>query len=277
MINDWIKNKKIVVASKHEKEKVIKPLFNSIYNCTFLSTEIDTDLLGTFSGEIERILSPYETAIEKCRMAFKTTDADFAIASEGSFGPHPSLFFVPADEEFLLFISRDEKLIIWAKHISTETNFNKIENPNREELSDFLEKVQFLSHKVILKSKARIEKGIDDLNVLYQLIQESELQNETFSIETDMRAHCNPTRMKVIEETTIKLLEKLNSFCPSCETPGFSVQEVVKGLPCAQCGLKTESTLKHIKICTTCNHKEDIFYPRRIEAEDPMYCPFCNP
>ncbi len=277
MIKDWLKNNKIVVASKHEKEKVIKPLFDAIYNCTFLSSEIDTDLLGTFSGEIERTLSPYETAFEKCRMAFKTTDADFAIASEGSFGPHPTLFFVPADEEFLLFISRDEKLIIWAKHISTETNFNKIENPNREELSDFLEKVQFPSHKVILKSNTRIEKGIDDLNVLNQLIQVSKLQNESFSIETDMRAHCNPTRMKVIEETTVKLLEKLNSLCPSCETPGFSVQEVIKGLPCAQCGLKTESTLKHIKICTTCNHKEDIFYPRGIQAEDPMYCPFCNP
>ena len=170
MNKDWLKNKKIVVASKHEKEKVIKPLFDANYNCSFLSSEIDTDLLGTFSGEIERTLSPYETAIEKCRMAFKTTDADFAIASEGSFGPHSSLFFVPADEEFLLIMSRDEQLIIWAKHISTETNHNKIENPTDIELSDFLETVQFPSHKVILKSKARIEKGIDDLNVLNQLL-----------------------------------------------------------------------------------------------------------
>jgi hypothetical protein len=277
MNKKWLSNKRIVVASKHQKERVIYPLFLEFYKCTFLSVEIDTDLLGTFSGEIERTLSPYETAIEKCRMSFKTKDADFSIASEGSFGPHPSLFFVPADEEFLLFMSRDEQLIIWAKHISTETNFNKTEKPNIEQLSDFLEKIQFPSHKVIFKSNSKIEKGIDDLDVLNQLIQESKLHNKPFSIETDMRAHCNPTRMKVIEETTKKLLEKLNSFCPSCETPGFSVQEVVKGLPCAQCGMKTESTLKHIKICTSCNYKEDIFYPRGIEAEDPMYCPFCNP
>jgi hypothetical protein len=273
----WLDNKRIVVATKHQKERVIYPLFLEFYNCTFLSIEIDTDLLGTFSGEIERTLSPYETAIEKCRMAFKTTDADFAIASEGTFGPHPSLFFVPADEEFILFMSRDEQLIIWAKHISTETNYNQIENQTDNQLSDFLEKVQFPSHKVIFKSNTRIEKGINNLNFLNQLIRECELQNVSFSIETDMRAHCNPTRMKVIEETTSKLLEKLNSFCPSCETPGFSVQEVVKGLPCAQCGLKTESTLKHIKICTSCNHKEDILYPRGIQIEDPMYCPFCNP
>ncbi len=277
MIRDWLKNKTIAVASKHEKEKVIQPLFDVKFDSDFLSCNIDTDQLGTFSGEIERILTPYEAAIEKCRMAFNVTNTDFAISSEGSFGPHPTLFFIPANEELIVFMSRNEELIIWAKHISTETNYNKIENPNAEQLSDFLEKVQFPSHKVIFKSKTRIEKGIDDVNVLKQLIQGCKHQNETFQIETDMRAHCNPTRMKVIEETTIKLLEKLNSFCPSCETPGFSVQEVVKGLPCAQCGLKTESTLKHIKICNSCNHHEDILYPRGIKTEDPMYCAFCNP
>lgn len=277
MIRDWLKNKTIVVASKHEKVRVIQPLFDVKFDSTFLSCNIDTDQLGTFSGEIERILTPYEAAIEKCRMAFNETNADFAISSEGSFGPHPTLFFIPANEELIVFMSRNKELIIWAKHISTETNYNKIENPNAEQLSDFLEKVQFPSHKVIFKSKERIEKGLDDLNSLNQLIQESELLNESFSIETDMRAHCNLTRMKVIEETTIKLLEKLNSFCPSCETPGFSVQEVVKGLPCAQCGLKTESTLKHIKVCNSCNHHEDILYPRGIKTEDPMYCSFCNP
>ena len=273
----WLDNKRIVVATKHQKERVIYPLFLELYNCTFLSSKIDTDLLGTFSGEIERTLSPYETAIEKCRLAFKTTDADYAIASEGSFGPHPSLFFVSADEEFILFMSRDEQLIIWAKHISTETNYNQIDTPSTEQLTEFLEKIQFPSHKVLFKSKTKIEKGIDEINILNELIQECKHQNESFQIETDMRAHNNPTRMKVIEETTYKLLEKLNSFCPSCNTPGFSVQEIVKGLPCAQCGLKTESTLKHIKICTSCNHNEDILYPRGIKTQDPMYCAFCNP
>jgi hypothetical protein len=83
--------------------------------------------------------------------------------------------------------------------------------------------------------------------------------------------------MKVIEETTHKLIEKINSNCPSCELPGFSVQEVVKGLPCSQCGLPTQSTLKHIKVCKHCNHQEEIFFPRGIKQEDPTYCSFCNP
>ena len=277
MNKDWLKNKTIVVATKHQKEKVIQPLFDVKFDSTFLSIEIDTDLLGTFSGEIERILTPYEAAIEKCRMAFNVTNTDFAISSEGSFGPHPTLFFVPANEELIVFMSRDEELIIWAKHISTETNYSQIDTPSTEQLTEFLEKVQFPSHKVIFKSKTKIEKGIDDINILNELIQECKHQNESFQIETDMRALNNPTRMKVIEETTYKLLEKLNSFCPSCNTPGFTVQEIVKGLPCAQCGLKTESTLKHIKICTSCNHNEDILYPRGIKTEDPMYCAFCNP
>ena len=104
MIIDWLKNKTIAVASKHEKEKVIQPLFDVKFDSDFLSCNIDTDQLGTFSGEIERILTPYETAIEKCRMAFNVTNADFAISSEGSFGPHPTLFFIPANEELIIFM-----------------------------------------------------------------------------------------------------------------------------------------------------------------------------
>jgi hypothetical protein len=277
MIKDWLKNKTIVVASKHEKDKVIKPLFDVKFDSTFLSCNIDTDQLGTFSGEIKRILTPYEAAIEKCRMAFNETDADFAISSEGSFGPHPTLFFVPADEELMLFMSRNEELIIWAKHISTETNYNQIDNPTEQELIDFLANIQFPSHKVIFKSEKKIKKDIENLNILNQLVSYARQNKQTFRIETDMRAHCNPSRMKVIEETTHKLIEKINSNCPSCELPGFSVQEAVKGLPCSQCGLPTQSTLKHIKVCQQCNHQEEIFFPRGIKEEDPTYCSFCNP
>ena len=277
MIEKWIENKRIVIATKHQKQQVIQPLFLELFKCSFISSDIDTDLLGTFSGEIERKFSPYETALEKCRIAFKDTDADFAIASEGSFGPHPTLFFVPADEEFLLFMSRDEKLIIWVRHISTETNYNQIDNPTEQELKDFLISIQFPSHKVIFKGEKKIEKGIENINILNQLVSYARQNNQTFRIETDMRAHCNPSRMKVIEETTHKLLEKINSNCPSCELPGFSVKEAVKGLPCSQCGLPTQSTLKHIKVCQHCNHQEEIFFPRGIKEEDPTYCSFCNP
>jgi len=54
---------------------------------------LDTDLLGTFSGEIERELSPMDAARQKCLLAMELTGADLAVASEGSFGAHPLLYF----------------------------------------------------------------------------------------------------------------------------------------------------------------------------------------
>lgn len=277
MKENWLDHKQIVIASKHQKERVIQPLFLEFYNCSFITCDIDTDILGTFTGENSRTLTPYEACIEKCRMAFQQTDADFAIASEGSFGPHPYLFFTPSDEEFVLFMSRDEKLIIWAKELSTDTNYNSIENPSDEELKSFIENTHFPTHYVIFKSGDTIVKEISDEEKLYDLIHHSKENSQSFKVETDMRAHCNPTRMKVIEDTTKKLIEKLTSFCPSCNTPGFSIQDIEKGLPCAQCGLTTESTLKHIKICLQCDFKEEILFPRGVKTEDPTYCNFCNP
>ena len=72
-------------------------------NC-FVDETFDTDALGTFTGEVERELDPISTAREKCLRAMKINNCDLGIASEGSFGPHPSMFFVNADDEFLIFI-----------------------------------------------------------------------------------------------------------------------------------------------------------------------------
>ena len=51
-------------------------------------------------------------------------NCDLAVASEGSFGPHPTIYFVHADDEFLLFIDKKNDLEIIVRELSTVTNFN---------------------------------------------------------------------------------------------------------------------------------------------------------
>jgi hypothetical protein len=88
------KGRSLVIATKHEKEKVITPLLEEALGVVcFIPEGFDTDTLGTFTGEIERKLDPISTARQKCLMAMKVSNCDLGIASEGSFGPHPSLFF----------------------------------------------------------------------------------------------------------------------------------------------------------------------------------------
>nr|WP_255502149.1 DUF6671 family protein [Algoriphagus sp. AK58] len=123
-LNELFSSRRLVIATKHGKERVLQPLFDEKLGVkSELAEGLDTDLLGTFSGEIERTLDPISTAKRKCELAMELSGADLALASEGSFGAHPSAFFLPANEEWLLLLDRKNQLEIFARHLSIETNF----------------------------------------------------------------------------------------------------------------------------------------------------------
>jgi len=276
------KGRSLVIATKHEKEKVIAPLLEQALGVVcFIQEGFDTDTLGTFTGEIERELDPIATARQKCLLAMEVSNCDLGIASEGSFGPHPSIFFVSADDEFLIFIDKKNDLEIIVRELSTETNFNGSEIKNEQELLDFADLVKFPSHGLILrKSKidnSYIVKGItnlEDLKKSFHLMLEK--FNNVYA-ETDMRAMHNPSRMTVIKNATKKLVDKVNSCCPQCNIPGFGVTDAKKGLECSLCGSPTNSTLSFIYSCQKCHFKKEEMYPHKKTTEEPMYCDFCNP
>lgn len=86
------KGRNLVIATKHKKEIVIAPLLEKELNVKCFVADIDTDLLGTFTGEVQRTADPVETARQKCLMAIEKTGCDMAVSNEGSFGQHPSMF-----------------------------------------------------------------------------------------------------------------------------------------------------------------------------------------
>ena len=276
------KGRNLLIATKHEKEKVIAPILEKELGVKcFLTSELDTDELGTFTGEVERKEDAIATARKKCLMAMELANCDLAIASEGSFGSHPTIFFAHADEEFLLFLDKKNNLEISARELSLETNFNGLEIKTEKELQEFAADANFPSHGLILrKSKADlgdIVKGITTEEQLNQAFTALILQYGTAYVETDMRAMYNPTRMKVIEKATVKLMEKIKSLCPKCETPGFGIVDRKEGLPCEQCHFPTRSTLSYLYSCQKCNFTKEDKYPNGKQFEDPMYCDFCNP
>lgn len=274
--------RKILIATKHQKELVIAPAFEDALQAMCIVPEaFDTDQFGTFSGEIERKLSPLDTARLKCYAAMKATGYDLAVSSEGSFGPHPSLFFVPADDELLVLIDQRNEIEIVVRELSTETNFNSRQIRSKDELIEFAKLVQFPSHGIILKFEGNTIippiKGIQDWDLLMSTYDEHAQQCKSITAETDMRACCNPTRMDVIRKATLKLIEKIKSVCPNCNTPGFGITDHMDGLPCSQCGISTRSTFAYIRVCQKCGHKKEDFFPHGKKTEDPMYCDYCNP
>lgn len=278
----FFEGRTLVIASMHQKEQVIQPLFEASLKVKVVVADgLNTDLLGTFSGEIARIADPLTTARKKCELAMELTGVDLAIASEGSFGPHPSAFFLPANEEWLLLIDRKHQLEIHSRHLSTATNFGGQEFSSWKELETFAGKVGFPSHGLILRSsKDNLEGLLKGITNLGELRKAGTMLLETQGsgyIETDMRAMFNPSRMEVIQETAQLLLEKLNSCCPSCQRPGFAVMATEPGLPCSLCGTPSSAALAHLLVCSHCGKEEKIFFPHGKKIEDPQYCLICNP
>ncbi len=279
---DVFDGRDLVIATQHKKEQVLAPLLEKVLKVNCITPEgFDTDIFGTFSGEVDRKYDPLTTAREKCLHAMKLFNCDLAIANEGSFGPHPEMFFIPADDEIIVLIDNKNNLEITARHLSTETNFSGKAISSESELKSFAKSAMFPSHGLIIKKAkddhSEVVKGIVDDATLVSVYKHFLLNYGTVFVETDMRAMYNPTRMLNIEKTAQKLVEIASSRCPKCQTPGFSIQEVKPGLVCSLCGLPTRSTLSYIYKCQCCTFEEEKKYPNNKFQEDPMYCDNCNP
>lgn len=272
----------MLIATKHEKERVLAPLLSPELGVhCFVYPHFDSDVFGTFSGEIERKLGPFETLKSKCLSAMEQAQCDLGIATEGSFGPHPFLFSVPAHEEMIVVLDKKNQWEFVAKTLVTETNFSGTNISTKQALVEFANEVHFPSHGIILKnSVSDFKKAYKDAFNIEELSAQYEdcLANYgAVYAETDMRAMRNPTRMRVIEQVCRKLIEKIKNTCPVCQTPGFDLVEQLPGLPCALCQLPTSSILSDRYACQSCGHSTLTKRRDGKTQEDPMYCSFCNP
>ena len=280
--NPLFKGRKLLIVTKHKKEKVLQPLLENNLGVLCSTTEhFDTDVFGTFSGEVERTDDPLNTVIAKCKSAMDKEGYDLAIASEGSFGPHPSLFFISADDELLVLIDSKNSLQIVVREISMSTNFSGSYITSIDALYSFAKKALFPSHALIIRptkeSKDNCIKGITAWHELLNFFEDYQRKFGTVFVETDMRALYNPTRMNVIQEAAKKLIQKIASTCPVCTAPGFDVVKANTGLPCSVCGQPTNSIYSYTFLCEKCGHRKETFFPHHIQKADPATCNHCNP
>jgi hypothetical protein len=276
------RGKTLLIVTKHAKEKVIAPVFEKELGVKcIVSSEIDTDILGTFSGEVDRKDTPIETAKKKCLLGLQYYDVDLVIANEGSFGPHPQVYFNIVDEEWMYFMDRNNAFDIYVRQESFKTNYNHQTIHSWEEMEIFALKIDFPTHGIILKKSSNdfseVVKDIETWPELKKWTCSFLNKQASMYVETDMRAFRNPTRMEVIEKAANKLVEKINSKCPQCCLPGFSVTQIKEGLLCSQCKLPTHVVKSTISECLNCGHATENLYPYGNQFADPAHCDFCNP
>lgn len=276
----------ILLITQHDKKFAIAESFKKILDAEVHEFHFNTDEFGTFSGEVERQGTAIECAKKKCDVAFSlnSTPDLCAIASEGSFGPHPLLPFQACDHEILFFKDRQRDFHLHLGTMSSQTNFRKESVTSIESLMAFANDVHFPSHRLIIRPdgpevKNHIIKGIASYEELESAFFDSLKisDSQRVWVETDMRANHNPMRMEVIQALAQALATRLATACPECKTPGFGKVRVETGLPCSLCGVET--TLIRHEIWGCCRCPFEIISPNKQvnEFADPRYCDFCNP
>ena len=275
-----------ILATKHAKERAIaRPLRAALGLFVAVPDRIDTDLLGTFTGEVERVGTPREVAIKKARLGMSAYGVALGLASEGSFGPHP-LFPLPiaCGHEILAFVDDDRGITVIESLLTEETNFDHCPARTMCDLEGFLNRAGFPSHAVIVRPNDGLRsdyllKGIADLKTLEDAVIRCATASADGAahVETDMRAHVNPTRQKAIRRLAFRLARRLASPCPSCEAPGWGRTGVEKGLPCRECGTPTELVKHEVFGCASCDRKDVRSRGDEREEAEERHCPLCNP
>lgn len=272
--------KKVFLATKHSKGRAISPEFQSILDMQVEEIYVDTDLLGTFSGEIERKGSARETVLAKARMAIAETGNPYALASEGSIGADPFIPFINSDFELLAFVDDNLGFEIVESIRSAEIVAVTIKVTPESDLSEFLRKADFPNHRLIIKTAESPTtfsvKGIGDLQTLEESLREGFGKYPELIVESDLRAHYSPSRMANIALAARKLALRLSNCCPECQTPGWGIVSYSKGLACSDCGEVSEDALKsEVLGCAKCSFKtQGVILAEEI---DPSRCNYCNP
>lgn len=276
----------IVLPTQHAKSIAMTKPFQEMLGANVLEYLMDTDQFGTFSGEIERDGNALDCARRKCVESLKNLGdkVEFALASEGSFGPHPYIPLLPCDQEILYFIDRRHGFHLHMSCLSEKTNYRTATVDSFEALQKFAEDARFPSHALIVRpnnraAKTPIFKGIDSWAALenaYTQCRENASDGKVW-VETDMRAHLNPSRMEVIGELAMRLAERLATHCPKCSIPGWGKVRVASGLECRMCGSATNIAKAEIFGCVKCDFEEIANCADRPTYAEPVNCSHCNP
>ena len=170
--------------------------------------------------DIPRAGTQIEAARKKARIGMELAQLPLGVASEGSFGPDPFTGMLPWNVEVLIWIDNEYGIEISAV-AQGKTNLANTLATNWQEAEAFAQTTGFPQHHLMVRPEGendpRIRKGIADWSDLQAAFiwafEQSE--NDRVFIETDMRAHANPTRMENIRLAAEELAKKLSCLCPA--------------------------------------------------------------
>jgi len=132
IVHSFFKGRVGILATMHKKEEVISPILEKELGIKVIVPEgFNSDQFGTFTRDIERMGNQFEAARHKAISAIDLYGQTLAFASEGSFGPHPLIPFVPFNREIVLLVDKENNIEISGVATTTETNYSQTKHPTR--------------------------------------------------------------------------------------------------------------------------------------------------
>jgi hypothetical protein len=266
---------RLCLLTRHAKLGAVAPAL-AMAGYTVESLEaFDTDRLGTFSGEVERQGSMREAALAKARMACELGGSRFGLGSEGSFGGDPFLGISAWGRELLVWWDADSGYAVEGFAQGPETNWRACEVADVGAALRFAEAVGFPTHGVIVGRPGEpwMDKDCTMIEALLARVEQG-LATGPVALQTDMRAHRNPTRMAMIRRAAEALAARLSTPCPACLAPGFAPLQAVPGAPCEACGTPTGVPRAELWACPLCTYRDERPLAQRAP---PERCGLCNP
>lgn len=267
--------------TQHGKVALIAPTLEPALGCHIVQTSgYDTDLLGTFTGDVPRLEGQIDTARTKARIGMNLSGLPIGLASEGAFGVDPFGGLMPWNIEVLIWLDDQAKLEVVgiaqgpARHLQRTIE-------SIDALETFALEAGFPDHHLVLRPEGptdtRIRKGLHRWDALRDAFLECqrEARNPCVHVEHDLRAFCNPTRQNMIRQAAADLLKKIQSCCPRCSSPGFAIAGHTPGLPCRWCQHPTRLAQSFRWTCPACQHSRE--EPNPATRAEPDWCDRCNP
>lgn len=269
-----------VMATKHHKVPLVAPALLSGVGMTVRQAQVDTDVLGTFSGEVERPGSPWVTASAKARLGLDTAGGRLGLASEGSIGPHPEVPWVVVATELVVLVDAEMDIVVAGHDVGWDLRTVNAEVAPGEPLEQVLIDGDAPRHAFIVRPAGApptvVGKGLRTTAELERWIARAARASPKGRaiVETDLRAHQCPSRRPAIERAAHRLAQRLASYCPACDAPGWGVTDSIPGALCSACSTPTHRPLAHVWTCVRCDTTE---HRTTGSPAEPAQCPWCNP
>jgi len=265
-------------ATKHFKESVVAPVFATL-EISVVVPEVDTNQLGTFTGEIPRVGTPTEVVLKKARLGIQASGLLYGIASEGSIGPDVVVPFINSDIECMAWVDTARDIEIVEFHRSLDIFSARTIVSSKDSLDEFLKSADFPHHSLIARAengRGEIYKGINSFERLESALKALFKDSSTLVIESDLRAHHSPSRQRNIAAVAEKLVSRLSQLCVKCETPGWGEIGYLYGLECRECrNIEERAVRGRVMGCAGCEYQEEVLNEKKFV--EPAECGVCNP